>query len=840
MKPARVARRTLLALLLLTPGAARAQDPAFDEGLFELVVQRVGTRTTISTLVDATGRVLVPLVPILLDVGIPATNTGNVIVLEWPPDVWRTTIDAGARTLTIGTQTDSLPARDWVSRNGTLYVATDALARILQTEVHVNFADLVVVVAENREFPAIRRIELEARRARAPGPARRNLDDATPYPPRDGGAAVSWGVSFYDVAGVLRGSTRAAAGGSVRGGAAEAGLTLSFGDDQNTSFDDLYARWVRGFPGARWIRQVQAGSVLGDGPAGRRMLGVTVTNAPFTQPRYFDEALIEPTVPAGWEYEVYQGDHLVGVGNREAPGGVRTPIDYGNTPVRIRMVGPAGQETSQELLYVVRPDMVPAGEWRHSGGVGACLDAGCDAYGYGEIRYGLSTRATAGGGLDFIAPERQTDEWRPWLFLGGNPLPNLSGELQLQARGLVRGQLLVQGSAGSSVNGSYTRLRLPGDTTGLRVWNAQIGGVTRVAAVGGRSVSTRLLLRGSRKHDIDLWQVSVSTPFRNFYSTLELESGLQRRDLLTLRTFAILPELPVRDAGLALSLGTSTAGPELFESSASFRPLRDVIANLGLRLRRSTRPTLTLGIVTRLPAAYAQTRATNGPGGRTLFVGAEGGLATGASNGTQLLPFESLGRAGISGFVFHDLDGDGMATSADAPAAGVTVMVGTERVVTDETGAYRAWHLEPYEPVPVAADSLSIGTGWMPAPVQVLVRPSPNLYTPVDLPLVRTREVSGRVRFDAEIGGAGGLTIQILTTDGEIAAETRTYTDGEFYLPRMRPGRYEARIAASSLAALGATALPELIAFDVPAGLDDRPVVLPEFVLRRQPTRPVR
>lgn len=833
MKPASMARRTLLALLLLTPGAARAQEPAFDEGLFELVVQRVGTRVTLPALVDASGRVLVPLVPVLLEVGIPTTASGDVLVLEWPPDLWRTTIDTGARTLTIGTATDSLPARDWVSRNGVLHIATEALAKILQTQVHVDFVDLLIVVAENREFPAIRRMELEARRARAPGTLRRIVDDTTRYPARNGGAAVSWGVSLYDVAGVLRGSTRAAAGGSLRGGAAEAGVTLSFGDGQTTSFDDLHARWVRGFPSGTWVRQLQAGSVFGAGPAGRRMLGITVTNAPLTQPRYFDEALIEPAVPAGWEYEIYQGDHLVGVGNRESPGGVRTPIDYGNTPVRIRMVGPAGQEASQDLVYVVRPDMVPAGEWRHSAGLGACLDPGCDAYGYGEMRYGLSTRATAGAGIDLVSPEEQNAEWRPWLFLGGNPLPNASGEIQVQARGLVRGQLVFQGAGGSAINGSYTRLRLPADTSGFRVWNAQLGGVARVAAVGGRSVSTRLLVRGTRGHHIDLWQVSLSTPFRSFYSTLEFESGLQRRDLVTARTFAILPGLPVRDAGMSLSLGASSIGAELFESSATFRPFRDATASLGLRIRRGTRPTFTLGIVTRLPAAYAQTRATNGPGGHTIFFGAEGGLATGASNGTQLLPFESLGRAGISGFVFHDLDGDGVASQADAPAAGVTVLVGSHRVVTDETGAYRAWHVEPYESIAIAADSLSIGTGWMPAPVNRVVRPSPNLYTPVDLPLVRTRELSGSVRIDGEIRGAGGLTIQIRTPDGQLAAETRTFSDGEFYLPRLRPGTYNARIAASSLAALGATAAPDAIAFVVPAGIDDAPVVLPDFVLRR-------
>ena len=85
------------------------------------------------------------------------------------------------------------------------------------------------------------------------------------------------------------------------------------------SFTDGYARYSRIFPNSRVVRQFQAGSVLSDGPVARRMWGVTLTNEPFTTPRFFAEALIDPTVPAGWEYEIYQGDQLVGVSTGDSP-----------------------------------------------------------------------------------------------------------------------------------------------------------------------------------------------------------------------------------------------------------------------------------------------------------------------------------------------------------------------------------------------------------------------------------------------------------------------------------------------------------------------------------------
>ena len=43
---------------------------------------------------------------------------------------------------------------------------------------------------------------------------------------------------------------------------------------------------------------------------------------------------------------------------------ISAPIGYGTTNVRVRLIGPAGQERVEELVFLVPTLQVPPGEWR--------------------------------------------------------------------------------------------------------------------------------------------------------------------------------------------------------------------------------------------------------------------------------------------------------------------------------------------------------------------------------------------------------------------------------------------------------------------------------------------
>src|SRR5207248_5878004 len=71
-------------------------------------------------------------------------------------------------------------------------------------------------------------------------------------------------------------------------------------------------------------------------------------------------------------------------------------------------------------------------------------------------------------------------------------------------------------------------------------------------------------------------------------------------------------------------------------------------------------------------------------------------------------PGPSLQRAGLTGRVFLDENGDGRWEAGEPVVPGVRVLVGTSSASSDSSGWFRVWDLVPFEPVLVTVDSLSI------------------------------------------------------------------------------------------------------------------------------------
>ncbi len=810
------------------PGGAQ-QAGAYEEGFFELYVRGLASRITVTTLVDARGSVLIPVRPIAEYVGIPMKNDGRRLALEWPPSVWSTVLDRDAHTLAVGEETDTIPPAEWVERDGEIYVSSQVLGRILASRVDVDWADLTIVLSETAEFPATRRLELEARRARERLAANRfPLEQpGLPFTPRTGAGTGTWGLTLAGSDGLYRGSFRAAVGGSLWGGAAEMGGSLGFGDHVGRSFSDGYARYSRVFPNGKLVRQLQLGSVLSDGPVARRIAGFTLTNEPYTLPRFFAEALIEPTVPAGWEYEVYQGDQLVGVSAAGQPGDLRAPLNYGNTPVRVRMIGPAGQERVEELLYVVPPTRLPEGQWRYSLGGGPCQDPSCDNYTFGQLRHGFTSWMTGGLGVDRLDPTEGSAKTRLFADLGVTPLRPLSVDMQVQPGSFFQTNASWSTLDEGVFGASYAWTRPTGDAPTLDGWFGQLNAGVPVNVLGGRTVSGRLLLRGAERTSTDSWQAELSTSLRRSYVSLDFESGLQLRRVLTAHAFTPLGSKYsryVQDLATSVALGATSRGPELLEMGVSFRPVETGSVSLDLRVRRGSAPLLSIGFVTRRREGYFQARAAQGSGAG-VFLSGDGGVAWDPEVGVVPLAFQSVGRSGVRGRVFYDRDASGTWTDGDQPAGGVTVQVLGNRVTTAPDGTYQVWEIRPYEVTRVAVDSLSIDPSWVPTPREVLLRPSPNLFNGVDLPLGRTREVTGSV----ELGGEhphplAGVAVEVHAPDGTLVASERTFSDGVFYFQRIPPGRYTITVGRASLDALG---VPPGAAIEVvvPAG-DDAPVEL--------------
>jgi hypothetical protein len=73
--------------------------------------------------------------------------------------------------------------------------------------------------------------------------------------------------------------------------------------------------------------------------------------------------------------------------------------------------------------------------------------------------------------------------------------------------------------------------------------------------------------------------------------------------------------------------------------------------------------------------------------------------------------------------------------------------------------------------------------------------------------------------------------LELRDVDGGATYTTRTFSDGAFYIGRVRPGRYRLTLARSSATALGIATPPEV---DVVIAADaDAVVELPSITLQR-------
>jgi hypothetical protein len=138
----------------------------------------------------------------------------------------------------------------------------------------------------------------------------------------------------------------------------------------------------------------------------------------------------------------------------------------------------------------------------------------------------------------------------------------------------------------------------------------------------------------------------------------------------------------------------------------------------------------------------------------------------------------------------------------------------------------------PYEAVNVRIDTLSLeDPGWVPALPARALRPSPQQYTQVEFGLVRTRELTGALVPGAKVTTTAGVGLELRDADGGATYTARTFSDGAFYISRVRPGRYRLTLARSSATALGIATPPEV---DVVISADaDTVVELPPITLQR-------
>ena len=840
-------RIELAVALLLTVLAARnmhaqAMPPGFEGGIFELRAARIAAETVVS-LLSPSGVVLVPVDRALALTGMPVRRRDSTLVVERARNAGEATLDYRARRLTDGSRIVPLGAEELVQVDGVAYLSTARLAQLLGASIQADLGQLTVTMTRTPPFPAE---QTAARALRTAGTRERRTSGAarvqTPFIPQTGGAVVDWTASTVRSTRAFGGSTGSLrSGAAIYGGDLAAGVT--FADDGAGGARAGSAEWSyrRGIPGSRFVRQFQLGDVLGGGSQLRSMRGMTLTNARLASDPEFASVPVNLSLPQGWQYEVYQNGQLLGFSDAGVRAPVFVPLRYGTTPVQVRLVSPAGDETVRDFSYLIPQSQQQPGRLEYTAGAGRCTSS-CRSIAFGNASYGVTPWLSVAAGaertmVDSIARIRPE---------GGVSLVSYSGwnaQFQGAHQRFRRASLLYGGASRVVGSGSYSRTFLAADqpsiitTTDQGRWLFD-GQLQLRTSVDNRVTGWRLdnTLEGVVSGQPQRARTSVTAELRGGSVGVSYDADATRA--LREAGLTVLAVLP-RGWHASSAIGTvlfDQRSLHALEFSTSMQTGKRGAAALTARWQRGTGIIVSAGFngalrAMRLTSRLSASRARPA----YLATAASGSVALDGLHRPSLFEGPGVGLGGVSGRVFYDLNADGRFGAGELPAPDVRIIVNGAPVRSDSAGHYRAWNVVPYESSAVVVDTLAFSDfSWTLLRGRTALRATPGMFNRVDFPLVRTREVAGQLVADSSIATVAGISLLLENEAGGETQRLVTFSDGSFYVSRVMPGRYKLTVSGTSLDALGALADPVAMPVVITLVADDPALTLPPIRLRRR------
>lgn len=813
------------------PPTREATGPQVDDILINLRMGRISER-----LVTAAQRAETPFLPVVefLEMAELRFVDGGEGVLHAirQPGALDIVLDAPTGHASLDGRAISGAADALLWRDGRILASPKLLEELLGVSIHTNFSDLHAVVMNPEVLPLGRRMERERRRARiAPAeemvPADRTLG-RTRY--RAGGAVLDWSTSFDPsqpgrTAHLSLGTGAQLLGGSLQLSARSLGAVADGVFHTGASYQIAW-------PERSWLRQLRIGDGLGSGPRPRSLRGIHLTNAPYVRQSHFGSGEITGRLGPGWEVELRQQGRTIDMtrANEQGAFALDVPLSYGTNPVEVVAWGAHGEVVTMDRVVMLRQDRLPAGRFEWGLSAGECRSAACVSSGNLDLRYGLTDQWTLRAGTDGFVRDTLPDAVHPYLEISGAPTSSVHLSVEGVLDGFVRGVAEFMPSGTLRLRGAHTRFQKGLDAPALhdarRVATTEadlqwrpLGTASRWTLSGSmvhelRDTDQRFRFQTASRMQLGGYRVELGLRSPGAYRPRDPAAGSDSgRSTLSDPTVDLRPVLSLR-GGLPLPSPTSLSPWILAEIEsaradslvrAQFRvnyPLaRDTQLNLTASWDAATGHRLTAGLqatfdqirsVTQLlGGAHEETRTVQYAQGSIQWNEATGGVHLDSGTGTE--------RAGLSGWVFLDENGNGRRDPAEPALSGVRVLVEGRAVETDAGGRYAIWDLVPWEMTRVELDPLSIPNPlWVSSLGTVDLPLTPSSYRRLDLPVVPGQEIGGRVvRIDAEgrevpVPGLEILVVDLLRPDETF--DVTTFSDGGFYALGLRPGAYEFRV----------------------------------------------
>jgi len=738
-----------------------------------------------------------------------------------------------ARLLTKGAEQVPYDTMDVVWWDGDLFVATGVLDRLLSVNTSVEWSDLSAMVGRSASLPVVQRGRRERRRQMLyrEQPAAQVLDVPMQQRVVDG-AVLTWSLTNVTGGPSPQTSVDLGLGAELLGGSVE--MRPEFWSSFGQSGSQFLASWTRAWSGSGWIRQARLGDVQSNGLRARLLEGGVITNAPFIRSSEFDVEPFVGVVPTGWEVELYDAGRLLAYADANDMGAFRVPLQlrYGQNPFDLVLYGPGGELVRQKHTIRVPDSRLPDGRLEYAFAAGRCQYDPCNGLVSADLRYGLSSHVTVQGGSDMFFQGPRGTLWQPYAVVSATPLSALSVTGEAVVNGHLRAAAEYEPTTDLRASAAYTRYAQAG---------ALYSGALSQSTESEASLFWRpgwmkgeLFFQGSAMRSTGLGlrqtvdRLNATTRFGQIrYSLGVLYSALGRGSVGDTAQLAFDASADAMLLGPWKWVRTATVQGQMAVAPA--QGLTALRAAVGRRISRALRLDAAIGWFrgTGYSLELGFTTASPGPrfGSRSKLSSQTGSNALTYANGSVALDPRSrllklgdvadLGRGGVSGILFRDDNNNGKWDPGEPGLAGIPISVGGWPATTDADGRFAAWGLAPSEPIQIDVDTLSFPDPHLILPASVIrVRPAPNAFGIIELPVVVGAEVGGFVVLGDEAVPGVPVLLRELNTGAEISIVT--FADGGFYKAAIPPGEYEVTLPDAVLSRLNAFAPP--LSIFVPPG----------------------
>lgn len=596
---------------------------------------------------------------------------------------------------------------------------------------------------------------------------------------------------------------------------------------------------------------------------GGRGSGVYLSSFPLGVSNEFNTVTIEGEALPGWDVELLRGDQLQAARRVDASGRYLfedVPLLPGRTELTLVFLGPFGERREETRVYNQSASLPPNGAQYWSFGLVRQEEAtlsGLFSSAPDDLEEPKEDPADAlAGRLRAVFDYRKGLGLRTALFAGLSSLPLEGGREHFVSLGLDRGLGrfgTVRVQAAHRLGGGWAAelgARFGGPAFSLVLNHLEAGGFTSEKLSGSLERRTEVEMRST----IETSKLRVPWDLSLVH---EQPGGLKA----TLRTSTVLPAVRLANtlvyADDAVTGSLVVGGPKGrfdIRGSLSYELLPDLelsSVNAGLVWRRdgAIQPGVSIShdlagdggttIGTGLQWAFKRnwhgmdlqfstgfSWSDTGRASASLSVVTSFGRRTPLGHwGLQPQWGSERGRA--TAWVFDDRDADGRFGPGDAPIEGVSLTV-DRKAATSAEGLVTLSGLPFDRWTDVAVLRQTLPDPYM-IPLNegrsVLARPGaiPLLVFPV----VVTAELDGMAyiqHLDGEPEPISNVALELVDSDGEVAASSRSQFDGFWLLQGLKPGRYQLRVSPEQVARLDLAEPPvteiELAAGEVRSGLE--------------------